>query len=99
MNFLRKLLKLFFRTKEIVVNAKLKVDSFIKEHRKQIKFLMTVLEALFPAQTGAKKMACVVTNVCMAIGYEAAAEDVIEYIEDKCQKIYDEFKEGLEDNG
>lgn len=96
MKFLAKIISFFLKAKKIAVSAKEKVDKFIKEHKKQIKILMTILEAIFPAGTGAKKMACVVTNICTAIGYEAASEEVIDYIQDKCQTIYDEFKEGLE---
>lgn len=96
MKFLKKIISFFLKAKNVAATAALKIDKFIKEHKKQIKLLMTVLEAIFPAKTGAKKMACVVSSVCTAIGYEDYTEDVIAYIENKCQEVYDEFKEGLE---
>lgn len=98
MKLLAKLIGFFSKAKTIAVTVKNKVDTYIKEHKKQIKILMTIFEAIFPAQTGAKKMACVVRSICTAIGYEAASEEVIDYIQNKCQSIYDEFKDGL-DNG
>ncbi len=96
--FLSKLIQFFIKAKNVVVTTKERIDVFIREHRKQIRLMMTVLEALFPAKTGAKKMACVVSNVCTALGLAEYTEDVMNYIQDKCQEIYDEFKEGL-DNG
>ena len=95
MKILAKIISFFLKTKNVIMTVKEKVDSFIKAHRKQIKVLMSILEVLFPAGTGAKKMACVVSNICLAIGYEAADEDVMHYIEDKCQEVYDEFKASL----
>lgn len=96
MKVLAKIIQFFLKTKQVLKNAKEKVDKFVKEHRKQIKVLMSILEVLFPAGTGAKKMACVVSNICVAIGYEAADEEMLEYIEDKCQEVYDEFKASLD---
>lgn len=97
MKILSKIIELFIKTKSIAASTAMKVDSFIKEHKKQIKLLMTVLEAIFPAGAGAKKMACVVASVCTAIGYESATDEVVAYINNKCQKVYDEFKESLEE--
>jgi hypothetical protein len=57
---------------------------------------MSILEVLFPAGTGAKKMACVVSNICYALGYDAAEEDIVAYVEEKCQEVYDEFKASLD---
>ena len=97
MKFLQKLIAFFVKTKNVAATVVLKVDTFVKEHKKQIKLLMTVLEAIFPAKSGAKKMACVVTSVCTAIGYESASDEVLNYINKQCQKVYDEFKANLEE--
>jgi len=96
MKFLAKIINFFLKTKKAILTVREKVDSFIKAHRKQIKVLMSILEVLFPAGTGAKKMACVVSNICYAIGYEAAEEDIVAYVEEKCQEVYDEFKASLD---
>ena len=98
MKLLKKIISFFIKAKNVALTTYEKIDPFIKEHKKQIKLLMTVLEAIFPAKTGARKMACVVSNVCLAVGCEEYTEDVLVFIQDKCQKIYDEFKEGLNDN-
>lgn len=98
MKLFRKLINFFVKTKNVLATTALKIDKFIKEHKKQIKLLMTVLEALFPAKTGAQKMACVVASVCKAIGYEEATDEVLTYVNQQCQRVYDEFKESLEDN-
>lgn len=98
MNLFRRIINFFIKTKAVLATTAFKIDAFIKEHKKQIKLLMTVLEALFPAKTGIQKMACVVASVCKALGIEPISEDVAAYVKDKCQQIYDEFKESLEDN-
>ena len=40
-------------------------------------------------------MRCVVSNICSALGYENYSDEVTVFITDKCQKIYDEFKNSL----
>lgn len=95
MKFFKKLVEFFRKTKTIAATTELKIAEFVKNHKKQIKLMMSIFEVIFPAQSGAKKMACVVTNVCYAVGLEDISQDVANFVEEKCQKVYDEFKASL----
>lgn len=95
MNFLKKILGFFKKTKEMAEITQQKIKSYIKEHSKQIKVMMSVLEVMFPAQTGIKKMTCLVTNVCYAIGLEDITPIVAEFVKNELQKQYDKFKKEL----
>lgn len=95
MEFIKKIISFFKKTKETVANVELKVQAYIKKHSKQIKLVMSILEALFPAGTGIKKMACLVTTVCYAIGLEEITPQVADYVSSELQKLYDKFKEEL----
>lgn len=94
MKILDKIMDFFKRTRESSKNIKNKINAFISEHREQIKIIMNVLEIMFPPQTGAQKMACVVKNICSAIGC-SESDKVSEYVENKCQEVYQEFKSNL----
>ena len=92
MRLLEKLIKLFRRTKQLAAEAKIKINKFIVEHRNEIRMAMRILESIFPAGTGVKKMRCIVNNVCLALGYEDMTDEVTDFVTKKCQEIYDEFK-------
>lgn len=95
MKFLKKLVEFFRKTKQVAETTRARIEKFVKQNKKQIRLLITIFEAIFPAQTGAKKMACLVTNVCYALGLQDEAIDVADYVEKECQKVYDEFKSSL----
>ncbi len=95
MKFFKKLLDFFKKGKETVANVELKVQAFIKKNSKQIKLMMSLLEVIFPAGTGIKKMSCLVTNVCYAIGLEKITPQVADYVSSELQKLYDKFKEEI----
>ena len=95
MKFFKKIIEFFKRAKAVTCQVDLKVQDFIKKHKKQIRLLITIFETMFPAETGAKKMGCLVTNVCYAIGLDAFSKDITDYVEKECQKVYDEFKSSL----
>lgn len=94
MTIIDKIVSFFIRTKKDVQNLKENVNIFISEHKEQIKLIMSILEVMFPVGAGAKKMACVVGNICSALGYSET--DIIStYVENKCQEVYNEFKSSL----
>ena len=95
MKFLKKIIGIFKKTKTTIANVELKVQAFIKKNSKQIKLMMSLLEVLFPAGTGIKKMTCLVTNVCYAIGLEDITPQIAGYVSDELQKQYDKFKDEL----
>lgn len=95
MEFLRKLFSFFRRTKEIAATTELQIKHFVKDHKKQIKLLINIFDMIFPASTGIKKMSCLVSNVCFAIGLECVSKEAAELVEKECQKVYDEFKASL----
>ena len=95
MNIIKKLIGFFKRTKETVACVDLKVQAYIKKHSKQIKLIMSILEVIFPAGTGIKKMTCLVTTVCYAIGLEQITPEIADYVSAELQKQYDKFKEEL----
>lgn len=96
MEFLKKIFGFFKKTKEIAETTQQKIKSYIKEHSKQIKVMMSVLEVMFPAQTGIKKMTCLVTNVCYAIGIEEITPIIVDFVSSELQKQYDKFKKELD---
>lgn len=95
MNFIRKFFNLFKKTKETVANVELKVQAFIKKNKKQIQLAMTLLEAIFPEGAGIKKMSCLITTVCYAIGLEKITPDIADFVAAELQKLYDKFKDEL----
>ena len=95
MKFLMKLFEIFRKTKELADTTKHKIEKFVDAHKKQIKLMITVYEAMFPQNTGLKKMACLVSNVCYAMGLDNVSQDVAEFVEKQCQKVYDDFKASL----
>lgn len=94
-NVFTKILGFFKKSKETAANVELKVQAFIKKHSKQIKLAMTIFEAIFPAGTGIKKMSCLVTTVCYAIGLKDITPEIAEFVQNELQKLYDKFKEEL----
>lgn len=94
MKILNKIVEFFIKTRNSVQEIKTRINKFVFENKEQIKLLMTVLEVIFPAETGAKKMACVVGNICSALGYRES-DVVSQYVENKCQEVYNEFKSSL----
>ena len=95
MEFIKKIISFFKKTKETVANVELKVQAFIKKNKKQIQLAITLLEAIFPEGTGIKKMTCLVTTVCYAIGLEEITPQVADYVSSELQKLYDKFKDEL----
>lgn len=95
MNFFKKIFGFFRKTKETIANVELKIQNYIKKHNKQIKLTMSILEALFPAGTGIKKMTCLVATVCYAAGLESVTPQITEYVTNELQKLYDKFKDEL----
>lgn len=95
MKFLKKLVEFFRKGKQIADTTKARIKKFVSENKKQIRLMITIFEAIFPAETGMQKMACLVTNVCYAMGLKDAANDVADYVKNECQKVYDDFKASL----
>lgn len=95
MKFFEKLLNFFRKTRDLTRSAKLKISTFVTEHKEQIYFIMKGLELLFPPKKGFAKMGCVVANVCISLGLSELSDDVREYVEKECQKVYEEFKDKL----
>lgn len=98
MKFLKKLIEFFKRTKTTVENIDLKVQAYIKKHAKQLKLLMTILEAIFPEGSGIAKMTCLVTTVCYALGLDDITPQIADYVSKELQKLYDKFKEEINKN-
>lgn len=95
MKFFEKLLNFFRKTRDITRSAKLKISTFVTTHKEQIYLIMKGLELLFPPKKGFMKMGCVVANVCVSLGLSEISDDVRDYVEQECQKVYDEFKDSL----
>lgn len=96
MNIFKKIFSFFKKTKNIAETTQQKIKNYIKDHAKQIKVMMSILEVMFPAETGIKKMTCLVTNVCYAIGLEDITPIVAEFVKNELQKQYDKFKKELD---
>ena len=98
MEFIKKIIGFFKKTKETASNVKLKVQAYIKKHSKEIKTLMSIYEIMFPAGSGIEKMTCVVTSVCTAIGIvpENITPIIADFVKKELQKVYDKFKEELD---
>lgn len=96
MNIIKKIIGFFKKTKSTVAHVELKLQDFIKKNSKKIKLMMSLLEAIFPAGTGIKKMTCLMTNVCTAIGIEQITPEIAEYVSGELQKLYDKFKDELD---
>ena len=92
----KKILDFFFGVKTTIANIELKTQAYIKKNSKQIRLVMSLLEVLFPAGTGIKKMSCLVTTVCYAMGLEKITPQIADYVTAELQKQYDKFKKELE---
>lgn len=95
MKFLRKLFDFFKKTKTTLTTVKANVAKYIAEHKGQIRLMFTILDKMFPIQTGIEKMTCVVVTVCSAIGLDFASEEIAEIVRQECQKEFDKFKASL----
>jgi hypothetical protein len=97
MNIFQKIFSFFKKTKETASNIKLKVQTYIKKHSKEIKTLMSIYELMFPAGAGIEKMALCVKSVCSAIGIipEDLTPVIVDFVKKELQKQYDKFKEEL----
>lgn len=96
MKFFKYIIQIFKRTKQLVAKVENKITKFITENKNEIRMAMRILESVFPAGTGVKKMRCVVNSVCAALGYEDMSDEVTDFVTLKCQEIYDEFKAVIE---
>jgi hypothetical protein len=92
MKILEKIIKFFVKTKKLAQTIEYRINKFVKIYKKEILMTMSILETIFPTGMGAKKMRCVVTNICTALGYENMTDEVTNFVTSKCQEIYDEFK-------
>ena len=94
-NFFQKILNFFTNTKTKYEELKAKVENFIELHRGNIKVLMNVFQALYEKNDGTAKMQNVVKSVFSALGASTIgdeyADEITEFIEEKCQQIYDEL--------
>lgn len=96
MKFIKDIICFFSKTKKLAADSKIKINKFICEHKNEIRMTMRILEVIFPAGTGIKKMRCVVSNVCSALGYDEKTDEVFKFVTKKCQDVYDEFKSVLD---
>lgn len=88
---------IFKKRKELTEDVKKRIDDFIEYNKSHIQVLMKVLQFLYKKSAGQDKMLNVVIVICGAL-----SEDIelikdyfdagFEYIQNKCQKIYDELK-------
>lgn len=92
MKFLKKLVEFFKKTKQITETVQFKIKKFVQDYKPQIRVLMNILDAIYPAKTGIGKMAKVVDIVCGAMNLEEYSDTIKGYVETECQKIYDELK-------
>lgn len=95
MKFIEKLIKFFKKTELTVEEIKAKVEAYVELHKGTIKVVMNMLQVLYVKTDGKNKMKCIVTMVFNALhlskytnGHE---EEIINFIEAKCQKVYDEL--------
>lgn len=95
MNFIEKIVNFVKKTKNKAENIKAKVENFIELHKGNIKVLMNILQAIYEKGKGREKMENVVKTVCAAAGVaefgEEYADDIADFVEAKCQEIYDEL--------
>lgn len=91
MKFIEKIIAFFKKTKSVVATVDLNIRRYVKEHKKELRLMFTILDKLFPAQSGIEKMTCVVVTVCSAIGLDFASKEIAEIVRQECQKAYDEF--------
>ena len=92
MEFIKKIVSFFKKTKEVTEITQAKIKTFVTKHKSEIRVFMGILEVIYPAKTGIRKMANVVVTVCNAMGLDEYSEDVRQYVEAECQKVYDELK-------
>ena len=96
MEFIKKIFSFFKTSKEVAETTQQKIRKYIEDHSKQIKVMMSILEVMFPAETGIKKMTCLITNVCSALGLENITPVIADFVRDELQKQYDKFKKELD---
>ena len=92
---IEKLKGLFCKIKVLTENLKFKISAFVQEHKTEIRILMQVLQKIYPRGNGSAKMENVVMTICAALGAEGIgniyADDVVEFVETQCQRVYDEL--------
>lgn len=92
---IEKLKGLFGKAKALNENLRFKISSFIQEHKTEIRTLMQLLQTIYARGNGSAKMQNVVLTVCCALGLENLgnmyADDVVEFVETQCQKVYNEL--------
>lgn len=95
MNIFEKFIRLFKLTKAEIAEVFEKIDTFCDEHREQIKVLMKIMQMLYSRGNGHKKMQNVVVTVLSAVGAGQYAADhasgIADYVEAKCQQVYDDL--------
>ena len=92
---LEKLKGLFGRARALTDNLRFKISAFVQEHKTEIRALMQILQTIYTRNNGAAKMENVVLTVCSALGAENIgnmyADDVVAFVENQCQKVYNEL--------
>ena len=92
---IEKLKGLFGRAKALTDTLRFKISAFVQEHKEEIRTLMQILQMIYARGNGAAKMQNVVLTVCCALGLENLgnmyADDVVEFVENQCQKVYNEL--------
>ena len=95
MNIFEKFFTFLKKTKDKSAEIKAKIENFIELHRGNIKVLMNIFQAIYEKGKGREKMENVVKTVCNAAGAaefgEEYADDIADFVEAKCQAIYDEL--------
>lgn len=79
------------RLKKSVTDIKTKADAFIELHKGNIKVLMNILQVLYDRTEGKKKMLQCVLIICSAMGLEDYSEEILNFIQEKLQEIYNEL--------
>lgn len=95
MNFIKKLFNFVKKSQKKATEIKGKIENFVELHKGNIKVLMNILQAIYEKGKGREKMENVVKTVCKAAGVaefgEEYADDIANFVEQKCQSIYDEL--------
>lgn len=95
MNIIEKIIQFINKAKDKGEKFKTKIENFIELNKGNIKVLMNVLQVIYDKGKGREKMENVVKTVCAAAGIaefgEEYADDIADFVEAKCQAIYDEL--------
>lgn len=88
---------LFKKGKKLTDDIKKRVDDFVEYNKPHIQVLMKVLQFMYKKGYGSAKMENVVLTVCGALSENKANSDTftkefMNYVENLCQKIYDDLK-------